>query len=103
METYALEIAETESGEGITADVYDEAGTIAASTRANYADYDLEADRDDGPPEPIERETAADVTALDAQFERDDGGFVFRVLGDREELLRARVEDDEWGLARVDG
>ncbi len=90
--------AEAESPEGIAADVYNEDGTIEASARTSYDDYGLEADSDGGRPDPIRREVTADVTTLDVQFERGDGGFEFRVLGDREELLRERVSDEEWGL-----
>ncbi len=97
METYRLEIREMETGDGIDADVYGADDLIEASTQIAYEDYDLESPSA-GRPSPIVREVTADVTTTDLQFERDDAGFVFRVLGDRDELATERLADEEWGL-----
>lgn len=96
IETYRLEVRESESGDGIAADVYSDDGLVESSARVPYEDYDLEPS--DGNPEPVVREVTADVTTIDVQFERDDAGFLFRVLGDRDELVAERVDDVEWGI-----
>ncbi|MDQ2052111.1 hypothetical protein RBH26_16660 [Natronolimnohabitans sp. A-GB9] len=97
METYHFEVRETET-EGIDADVYGSDDVIEASTRVSYTDYDLEPpeSRDEQPSHTAE--VTADVTTLSLQYERDDGGFEFRLLGDRDELTRVRVDDEEWDL-----
>ena len=41
------------------------------------------------------------MTTLDLQYERDGAGFAFRLLGDRDELLSVRVEDEAWDLERA--
>ena len=97
METYRLEVREAETN-GIDADVYGADDLVEESTRVAYDDFDLE------PPESREEtpayseEVTADVTTLDLQYERDDGGFEFRLLGDRDELTRIRIDDEEWDL-----
>ncbi|SEV80719.1 hypothetical protein [Natrinema salifodinae] len=98
MQTYRLEIREAEAN-GIDADVYNEDGTVEASTRVAYDDFDLDppGSRDDEPN--ATTEVTADVTTLDLQYERDDAGFAFRLLGDRDELTSIRIDDEEWGLA----
>lgn len=96
IETYRLEVRDAD-GEGLDADVYGSDDVIEASTRVAYDDYDLEpvADHD---PEPRVREVTADVTTLDLQIERDAAGFSVRVLGDRDDLVTERVDDEDWGL-----
>ena len=97
METYRLELRETETN-GIDADVFNTDDVIEESTRVVYEDHGLE------PPESREEEPSyteeitADVTTLDLQYERDGGGFEFRLLGDRDELTRVRIDDEEWNL-----
>ncbi|WP_222918162.1 hypothetical protein [Natrinema sp. SYSU A 869] len=97
METYRLEVRETETN-GIDADVYGEDGIVEESTRLAYDDFDL------NPPESRDQEPSAatevtaDVTTLDLQYERDDAGFAFRLLGDRDELTTIRIDDEEWDL-----
>ena len=97
IETYRFELREV-PGSGIDADVYGDDDVIEESTHVAYDDYDLD------PPEEREEtpshaeEITADVTTLDLQYERDDGGFSFRLLGDRDELTTVRVDDDEWDL-----
>lgn len=98
METYTLEIAETDDHEEITADVYDEEGLIEASARVGYDDVGLSVDRDDWTPEPVRRDFTADVMTMDVQFSYAEREFEFQVLGDRDELLSERVEDDDWRL-----
>ena len=101
LETYTLEIAEEDSHEGITADVYDEDGLIEASTRVTYSDHSLAANRDEWEPDPRRVDVDADVMTLNLQVERGDGSFEFRLLGDREELARERVTDSDWRLDRT--
>ncbi|AEH37308.1 hypothetical protein [Halopiger xanaduensis] len=96
METYRLEIRETEEP-GIDADVYDSDDTVAESTYVSYDDYDLEppsSNSSDGQQSYAE-EVTADVTTIDLQYERDDAGFVFRLLGDRDELASVRIDAEE--------
>lgn len=97
METYRIEVRETETT-GIGVDVYGEDDLVEASTRVAYDDYDIDppASRDEQPA--YSEEVTADVTTLDVQYERDDAGFVFRLLGDRNELTTVRVDDEEWDL-----
>lgn len=102
METYTLVIEETDTHKGIDADVFNEDGEIAQTTRVTYDDYALTADRDDWSPDPVEGEATADVMRLDLHVERDGWGFQFRLLGDDDELLRERVDDDDWRLATVE-
>lgn len=97
METYRLEVRETETN-GIDVDVLDADDLIEASTRVAYADYDLEPPESRSETPSYSEEITTDVTTLDLQYERDDGGFEFRLLGDRDELTRVRVDDDEWDL-----
>lgn len=98
METYTLVVREMDTSDGIDADVRDEDGLVAASTRVTYADYDLEVDREDDGPAAIEEAFTADVLSLSLQFQRDDRGFEFRVIGDDRELARATVDDAAWEL-----
>ena len=102
METYALEVSETENGDGITAEVYDEDGTIVESQWAGYEQHGLTKAQEGETPDPRRRETTVDVTSLSLQFERDGGGFVFRLLGDGSELLSERVDDTDWNLVGAD-
>lgn len=97
METYRLEVRETETN-GIDADVYGADEVIEESTRVSYDDYDLTPpdSRDESPS--ASEEITTDVTTLDLQFERDDAGFEFRLLGDRDELTRIRIDDEDWDL-----
>ena len=97
METYRLEIAETETN-GIDADVYGPNELIEESMRVSYADHDLNPPdgREESPS--YSEEITTDVTTLDLQYERDDAGFEFRLLGDRDELTRVRIDDEEWDL-----
>jgi hypothetical protein len=101
METYTVEIAETESHEGISADVYDEDGLVTESLHVAYEDYGVAAVRDDWEPDVVEREVTADVTTLDLQVSRGDDVFEFRLLGDRAELLRERLSDSDLQLAYI--
>ncbi|WP_339106484.1 hypothetical protein [Haloterrigena salinisoli] len=96
METYRLELRETETN-GIDADVYAD-DVIEESTRVDYEAHDIEPpeSRDEEPA--YSEEVTADVTTLDLQYQRDDGGFEFRLLGDRDELTRIRIDDEEWNL-----
>lgn len=99
LRTYRLVVAETERGEGITADVYNEDGTLAESTRLPYEDFGLTTDREGGDPEDRERSFDADVMTMQLRTQRLDGAFEVSVLGDGEDLHRERVTDEEWGLA----
>ncbi|WP_345781488.1 hypothetical protein [Natrononativus amylolyticus] len=96
MKTYRLELRDTT--DGIDADLLDEDGLVETSTRIAYEDHGLEPAGDREEPSSTDREVTADVTTLDVQYERDGDGFTVRVLGDREELVTERVEDEEWGL-----
>lgn len=98
METYRFEVQET-GANGLNADVYNEDGTAEVSTRLAYDDFDLDppASRDDAPT--AATEVTADVTTLDVQYDRDDAGFDFRLLGDRDELATIRIDDEEWDLS----
>lgn len=100
METYTVEITENDNNEGITADVYDADGLVTDSARVTYTDYGLTATRGEGQSDTIEREVTADVTTLNLQFSRENREFEFRLLGDREELLRERISDADWNLTR---
>ena len=68
------------------------------STHVFYDEFGLEptAERD----EPPERTTTApaDVTTFDLQSERDDDGFSFRPLDDRDEVATVRIEGEAWSL-----
>ncbi|MCL7416971.1 MAG: hypothetical protein M8354_03920 [Halalkalicoccus sp.] len=101
METYTLHVTESETGDGLDVDVYDEDGTIEASTWIGYGDYRVSPDRDRADDRSAATETtfSADVMTLDLQVERDDGGFTVRVLGDAETLASERLADEEWGLS----
>lgn len=97
METYRLELRETETN-GIDADVYGSDDLVEESTRVSYEDYGLEPPESRDEPPSYSEEITTDVTTLDLQYERDDGGFEFRLLGDRDELMRVRIDDEEWNL-----
>ncbi|KYH27554.1 hypothetical protein HAPAU_02220 [Halalkalicoccus paucihalophilus] len=97
MHTYTFHVEESETGDGLDVDVYDEDGTIEASTWIGYEDYRVTAG--DGDTETSETTFSADVMTLDLQVERDDGGFLVRVLGDAETLASERIADEEWGLS----
>ncbi|WP_224269742.1 hypothetical protein [Haloprofundus salinisoli] len=103
MQTYTLRIEETETHEGISADVYDEDDVIAASTYVAYDDHGLAANGDDRNPEAATETVTADALSLNVQVERIDGRFEFRLLGDGEELARESVTDDDWRLERSEG
>lgn len=98
IETYRLEVREA-GANGIDADVYDADGLVAASTHVSYDDFGLEPpdSREESPSRT--EEVTADAMTIDLQYERDDGGFAFRLLGDRDELARVRIDDGEWDLA----
>ncbi|WP_306059182.1 hypothetical protein [Natronococcus wangiae] len=97
METYRLEVRESDAS-GIDADVYGADDLIEESTRISYEDFDLDVpeEREESPVE--SREITADVTTIDLQVQRDDGGFTVRLLGDRDELTAVRIDDEEWNL-----
>lgn len=99
MESYTLRVEGSETGDGLDVDVYDEDGTIEASTWIGYEDYGVRPDRAGDGPNASEAAFTADVLTLDLQIERDDGGFTVHVLGDRETLVSERIGDDEWGLS----
>lgn len=96
LQTYRLEVRATDTG-GIGVDVYGDDGLVEASTRVVYEEYGLESDGSTGS-DTIDETVTADVTTLDIQTERDDAGFSFRLLGDRDELASVRVDDEDWGL-----
>lgn len=98
METYTLVLSEDDDRGGIMGDVYNDGGTITESVFLDYDSYGLTPDGD-GAPDDRRRETTADVTTLNLDVARDDGGFQFRLLGDgNRELLTERVGDGEWKL-----
>ena len=97
LRTYRLVVAETDSQEGITADVYNEEGTVEKTTRIPYEDYGLTSDRED-PPEDREHSFDADVMTMQLQTARHDGVFDVSVVGDGEVLHSERIADEEWGL-----
>lgn len=102
MDTYTLVVSETDGGDGITGDVYNEGGTIEKSTFVAYEHYGLAPDRDGGDPDECRREFTADVMAMTLDVTRDDGGFQFRLVGDgSRELATERVEDEEWSLTEA--
>ncbi|NKE35023.1 hypothetical protein GWG54_04165 [Natronococcus sp. JC468] len=92
LETYRLEVRESDAG--LDADLYDGEEMIAESTHVAYEDFDVEAPQRDEGISQIE-EVTADVTETDVQVQRDDGGFTFELLGDRETLATIRVDDEE--------
>lgn len=92
METYRLEVRVTDDP-GIDANVYNADGEVEESTYVSYDDYDLEPPESRSEQPSRAEEITADVTAIDLQYERDDAGFAFRLLGDRDELTTVRVED----------
>ncbi|WP_049925621.1 hypothetical protein [Halopiger goleimassiliensis] len=98
IETYRLEIRDVD-GLGIDVDVYNADDVIEESTHVAYDDYDLEPTEEGPTDSSYTEEITTDVTTLDLQYERDDGGFSFRLLGDRDELTTVRLEDDEWGVS----
>lgn len=98
LRTYRMVVAETERGEGITADVYNEDGTLAESTRLPYGDFGLTADREGDAPEEREQSFDADVRTMQLRTQRLDGAFELSVVGDGEDLHRERLTDEEWGL-----
>lgn len=92
LETYRLEVRESDAG--LDADLYDGEEMIAESTHVAYEDFDVEApQRDEGISQ--SEEVTADVTETDVQVQRDEGGFTFELLGDRETLATIRVDDEE--------
>lgn len=100
MRSYTLSVRESDTEDGLDVDVYDEDGTIEASTWVGYEDYGVVPDREDGEnPDARKTEFSADVTVLDLQVERDTGAFTLRVLGDRETLASERILDEQWGLS----
>lgn len=96
LQTYRLEVRDTDTG-GIDVDVYGDDGLVEASTRVVYEEYGLESDGS-AESDTIDETVTADITTLDIQTERDDAGFSFRLLGDRDELATVRVDDEDWGL-----
>ncbi|KTG09832.1 hypothetical protein AUR64_09385 [Haloprofundus marisrubri] len=102
MQTYTLQVEETETHDGISADVYDEDDIIAASTHVAYDDHGLKATGDGRSPETATETVTADVLSLDVQVERIDDRFEFRLLGDGEELARESVTNEEWRLDRIE-
>lgn len=101
MTTYTLVVSEDESPEEIRAEVREETGTIADSTRVAYDDYGLIAEREGWTPEDRRKELTADVTSLRLQSTRDGEAFAFRLVGDGELLAEERVTDDDWRLAET--
>ncbi|MEM4780560.1 MAG: hypothetical protein QXG03_03215 [Halalkalicoccus sp.] len=97
MQTYTLQVVESETDDGLDVDVYGEDGTIEASTWIGYDDYRVAQSGE--APDPLETGFTADVLALDVQVERDGEAFAVRVLGNGEELTSERLVDGEWGLA----
>ncbi|GAB3666004.1 hypothetical protein GCM10028856_07220 [Halopiger thermotolerans] len=91
METYRLEVRETEEP-GLDADVYNADDVVEESTYVSYDDYELEPPSQSDERRSSAAEITADVTTVDLQYERDDGGFRFRLLGDRDELATVRIE-----------
>lgn len=98
METYRLEIGETDNGEELTVDLYNEGGTIEEAVHIPYEDHGLRAVRDEGRPSQRDHEFREDVMTTDLQIERREGAFVVRVLGDGEEIHSERIDDDDWRL-----
>ncbi|WP_254535107.1 hypothetical protein [Halomarina litorea] len=98
LRTYRLVVAETETGEDITADVYNEEGTLAESARIPYEDHGLTVDREGDAPSEREHTFQADVTTMQLQTQRVDGAFDVSVLGDGETVHSERLTDEEWGL-----
>lgn len=98
METYRLEVRES-SAPGIDADVYDADDLIEESTHVSYDDFDIDLPEQREEPSAQTQEVTADVTTIDLQLQRTDGGFTIRLLGDRDELATVRIEDEEWDLA----
>lgn len=99
METYRLVIGEAETGEELTVDLYNEGGTIEETVRVPYEDHGLVAVREEDRPSQRDHEFRADVMTTNLQFERLQGEFVIRVLGDGEEIHSERINDDDWRLA----
>ncbi len=99
--TYTLVVRENESSEGIVAEVRSD-GTIDEATRVPYTEHGLTALRDDWAPEERDTEFTADVRTIRLQTERNDEGFLFRVLGDGETMAEQRVTDDEWNVASIE-
>ncbi|USZ68262.1 hypothetical protein NGM10_00630 [Halorussus salilacus] len=101
MVTYTLVVSEGDERAGITGDVYNDGGTIEESVYIDYRDHGL-APRGEGDSDERRRQTTADVTTLNLDVARDDGGFAFRLLADGDrELLTERVSDDDWGLGEA--
>ena len=98
LETYRLVVAEMESHEGITVDVYNEDGTIEKTTSVPYEDHGLTTDRDDGTPAAREHEFEADVMTMDLQVARQTGTFEVQVVGDGTQLHSERIADEDWNL-----
>ncbi len=99
LRTYRLVVSETDRQDGITADVYNEDGTLAESARLPYEDHGLQADREDGEsPEEREHTFEADVMTMQLKTQRHDGSFDVSVVGDGEQLHGERITDEEWDL-----
>lgn len=99
LQTYRLVIDETNATDGVTIDLYDEDDLLAASDRIPYDDFGLEPMDGEERPEPIERETTADVMTLSLDVQRQQAAFEVRVLGDADQrLLTERVADSDWKL-----
>ena len=99
IETYRIEVEETDGREGLIVDVYGGDDLVERTASIAYEEYGIEPTSDDGDPSAVVREVTADVTTTDLQLERDGGGFSVRLLGDRDELATVRVDDEEWGLS----
>ena len=98
IERYRLEISEMDDHAGLSADVYGDDELVEATANVSYQEYGLEPTADGTEPVAAAREVTADVTTTDLQIGRDGGGFSFRLVGDRDELLSIRIEDAELGL-----
>ncbi|MFC4989761.1 hypothetical protein [Saliphagus infecundisoli] len=98
METYRLEVRETETAEGIDVDLYGEDDLVEASTRVAYEEFGLEPADDRETPTAEFREFRADAMRTDVQFARDPAGFDFRVVGDGDGIETVRIEDEAWDL-----
>jgi hypothetical protein len=98
LRTYRLVVSETDTSEGITADVYNEDGTLEETTRIPYEDYGLVPERGSGDPDEREQTFDADVLTMQLRTARSDGVTEIAVLGDGDRLCAERITDEEWGL-----
>lgn len=107
METYRFEVGEMDSAKGISADVYDEDGTIEATETVAYEEFGIEAVREDGHPDARTEEFTVDAMRVDVEVVREEGTdeamgyFEFAVLADGDRAARVRVADTDWRLASV--